>query len=62
MTTYDWRDLVGIADHNHNHAVLREVLWLRALGRTPDDIGILLGINPADVHLMIFGCDEEGAR
>jgi DNA-binding CsgD family transcriptional regulator len=39
---------------------LREVLRLRALGRTPDDIGTLLGMNPADVRLLIYGTDEAG--
>ena len=56
----DHRVLAATANHDHDAAVYREVLRLRALGRTPDDIATLIGLNPADIHALIFGPDESG--
>jgi hypothetical protein len=33
---------------------------LRAQGRTVNDIAMLLGMNPADVTMLVFGPDEPG--
>ena len=43
-----------------HEVLLRELMRLRAMGRSPDDIGTLLGMNPADVRLLIYGPDEPG--
>jgi DNA-binding CsgD family transcriptional regulator len=40
--------------------ILREVQRLRALGRTPNDIAMLLGMTPGDVIFLIFGPNEPG--
>jgi hypothetical protein len=39
--------------------VLREVMRLHAIGRTSEDIATLIGANPHDIRLLIFGHDEE---
>ena len=66
---FDWRDLAAsAADSAARHRpperelpelVLRELQRLHALGRTPDDIATLLGMNPADVRLLIYGDDAS---
>jgi hypothetical protein len=56
---YDWRTLVAmVADPDA--AVCREVMRLRAQGRTAEDIAMLLGMNSADVTMLVFGPDEPG--
>jgi hypothetical protein len=63
---FAWRDLVNTAVNHEARAtepeiLLRQVQRLRALGRTPDDTATLLGMNPADVRLLIFGLDDPGS-
>lgn len=62
---YDWRDLAASAhqliEHEPEEIVLREAMRLHSIGRTTADIGLLLGLDPADVHVLIYGLDEPGA-
>jgi hypothetical protein len=55
---YDWRALMSTP--TDREILLRQVQRLRTAGRTPDDIGTLLGLAPADVRLLIFGLDDPG--
>ena len=54
---FDWRDLVKTVAATADAELHREVMRLHALGRTADDIGTFLGVNPAIVHALIFGTD-----
>lgn len=60
-TQYDGRTIAAPARKpSERELVLRQVLRLHAQGRTPDDIAMLIGMNPADVRVLIFGLDEPG--
>lgn len=65
LRAYDWRDMPAESSREivHDATVLREVMRLHTLGRTPDDIGTLLGLNPGDIRMLLYGPDdpnEEG--
>lgn len=59
---YDWRQLATTSREYEEKAVVREVQRLHTLGRTPDDIATLTGMNPSDVHQLLFGIDPEVAN
>ncbi len=56
---YDWRDLAATVA-GPDAAAYRQVMRLHAQGRTANDIAMLLGMNPADIKMLIFGSDEPG--